>query len=77
MIMVLLNARTVSFYYVWFVFNLLCCKYICGIYLSMMQSNGLCKLNNIYLEDYRRHSVTVTQRRNDHMQVHIIIMEGK
>ena len=32
---------------------------------------------HIYLEDYRRHSVAVSQRRNDHMQVYIIIMVGK
>ena len=31
----------------------------------------------IYLQDYSRHSVAVSQRRNDHMQVYIIIMEGK
>ena len=32
---------------------------------------------NIYLQDYRRYSAAVRQRRNDHMQVYIIIMEGK
>ena len=32
---------------------------------------------HIYLQDYRRHSVAVSQRRNDHMQVYIIIMGGK
>ena len=31
----------------------------------------------IYLQDYKRPSVAVGQRRNDHMQVYIIIMEGK
>ena len=31
----------------------------------------------IYLQDYRRHLVAVSQRRNDHMQLDIIIMEGK
>ena len=30
-----------------------------------------------YLQDYRKHSVAASQRRNDHMQVYIIIMEGK
>ena len=29
-----------------FVFGLLCCKYICDIYLSMLGFNGLCKFNN-------------------------------
>ena len=32
---------------------------------------------HIYLQDYRRHSVTVTQTRNDHTQVYIVIMEDK
>ena len=32
-----------------FVFSLLCCKYICDIYLSMLSFNGSCKFNNIYL----------------------------
>ena len=32
---------------------------------------------HIYLRDFRRHSVAASQRRNDHMQVYIIIMEGK
>ena len=32
---------------------------------------------HIYLQDYRRHSVAASQRRNDHMQVYINIMEGK
>ena len=32
---------------------------------------------HIYLQDYRRHSVAVSQRKNDHMNVYIIIMEGK
>ena len=32
---------------------------------------------HIYAKDYRRHSVAVSQRRNDHMQVSIIIMEDK
>ena len=31
----------------------------------------------IYLQDYRRHSVAVSQSRNDYLQVYIIIMEGK
>ena len=31
----------------------------------------------IYLQDYRRHSVAVSQRKNDNMQVNIIIVEGK
>ena len=30
---------------------------------------------NIYIQDYRRHSVAVSQRTNDHMQVYMIIME--
>ena len=30
-----------------------------------------------YLQDYRKHSVAASQMRNDHMQVYIIIMEGK
>ena len=49
MIMIMLNTRTASFYYVFFVFTLLCCKYICEIYLSIMDSNGLSKLNNIFI----------------------------
>ena len=32
---------------------------------------------HIYLQDYRRHSVAVSQRRNDHIQVYIIITEDK
>ena len=32
---------------------------------------------HIYLQDNRRHAVAVNLRRNDHMQVYIIIMEGK
>ena len=31
-----------------FVFNLLCCKYICDTYLSVLDSNGLCKFSNIF-----------------------------
>ena len=31
---------------------------------------------HIYLQDYKRHPVDVSQRSNDQMQVHIIIMEG-
>ena len=31
-----------------FVFSLLCCKYIYNIYLSMLDFNGLCKFNNIW-----------------------------
>ena len=31
----------------------------------------------IYLQNYRRHSVAVSHSRNDHMQVYIIIREGK
>ena len=30
---------------------------------------------HIYLQDYRRHSVVVSQRMNDHMQDFIIIMK--
>ena len=30
-----------------FVFSLLCCKYVYDIYLSMLNFNGLCKFNNI------------------------------
>ena len=47
------------------------------IFLSLLDYNGLYKFNNIYLQDYIRRSVAVSQRRNDHMQVHIIIMYGK
>ena len=32
---------------------------------------------HVYLQDYRKNSVAVSQRSNDHMQVHIIIMEDK
>ena len=31
----------------------------------------------IYLQDTRKHTAAVSQRRNDHMQVFITIMEGK
>ena len=31
----------------------------------------------IYLQDCRRHSVAMSQRGNGHMQVYIIITEGK
>ena len=34
-------------------------------------------LTHIYLQGYRRNSVSVSQKRNDHMQVYIVIMEGK
>ena len=48
------TAWTASFYYVFFVFSLLCCKYICGIYLSILGFNGLCSattgyFNNIFI----------------------------
>ena len=43
----------------------------------MLDFNGLYKFNNIYSQDYIRLSVAVNQRKNDHMQVYIIIMEGK
>ena len=59
------------------IFSLLCCKYKCDIYLSELDFNGLCKFNNIYLQDYKGHLVAVSQRRNDHRQVYIIMMEGK
>ena len=32
-----------------FVFSLLCCKYLCDIYLSMLDFNGLWKFNNIFI----------------------------
>ena len=32
---------------------------------------------HIYLQDYVRHSVDLSQGRNDHTQVYIIIMYGK
>ena len=38
-----------ALYYVFFFFSLLYCKYKCDIYLSMMDSNGLCKLNKIFI----------------------------
>ena len=61
-----------------FVSGLLCCKHICDIYLSMLGFSGLCKFNKIrYLLNYRRYSVAVSQRRNDHMQDNIIIREVK
>ena len=67
----------VSFCYV-FLFSLLCCKYIRDIYLSMLDFNCFFKilsasltasLRHIYVQDHRRHSVAMTQRRNDHVQV--------
>ena len=42
-----------------------------------MFSNKWLVQQHIYLQDYRRHSVAVSERRNDHMQVYINIMEGK
>ena len=47
-----------------FVFSLLCCKYICDIYLSMLDFNSLYKFN-IFINKINR------------MQVYIIIMKGK
>ena len=47
-----------------FVFTLLCCKYICDIYLSMLDFNDLCSSTTYLLTRL-------------HMQVYIIIMEGK
>ena len=32
---------------------------------------------HIYLQDYKTHPIAASLRRNDHMQVYIIIMEGK
>ena len=32
-----------------FVFSLLYCKYICDIYLSMLDFNDLCKFKNIFI----------------------------
>ena len=32
-----------------FVFGLLCCKYVYDIYLSMLYFNGLCKFNNTFI----------------------------
>ena len=55
-----------------FVFSLLCCKYICDICLNMLLMQVQ---QHIYLEDYRRHSVAVSQRKNDHVQIYIIIMK--
>ena len=34
-----------------FVFSLLCCKYIYDIYLSMLDFNGLCKFKNIFIKN--------------------------
>ena len=38
-----------SFYFVFFVFSLLCCKYLFDIYLNMLDFNGSCKFNNIFI----------------------------
>ena len=32
-----------------FVFSVLCYKYICDIYLSILDFNDLCKFNNIFI----------------------------
>ena len=40
---------TMSFYYVFFVFSLLCCKYVCDIFLSMLEFNGLRKFSKIFI----------------------------
>ena len=42
-----------------------------------MFSNKWVIKQHIYLQDYRRHAVAMSQRGNDHMQVYINIMEGK
>ena len=42
-----------------------------------MFSNKWLVQQHIYLQDYRRHSAAESQRRNDHMQVYINVMEGK
>ena len=59
---------TVSSYYV---FLYLAC-FVVSAYLFQVQVQ-----QHIYLQDCRRHLVAVSQRRNDHMQVYIIIMEDK
>ena len=46
---------------------------MCDIYLKVLDSNDLCKFNNILIHKItEEHSLAV---RNDHMQVDIIIME--
>ena len=45
--------------------------------LHGVNPNELCKFSNIYLEHYRQQSAAVSQWNNDHMQVNIIVMEGK
>ena len=32
-----------------FVISLLCCKYMCDIYLRILDFNGLCKFSNIFI----------------------------
>ena len=36
-------------YFTFFVFSLICCQYICDIYLSMLDFSCLCKFNNTFI----------------------------
>ena len=44
---------------VFFSISLLCCKYVCHIYLSMRNFNGLSKFNNTFNYKVTRHSVAL------------------
>ena len=60
------------------VFSLLCSKYMCDIYLSIAGFQWIMQVQqDIYLQNYRSHSVDVSQRRNGCVHVYIIKMEGK
>ena len=44
----------------------------------MLDFNGLCKFSNTFIYKITKDkTVAVSQRREDHMQVYIVIMEGK
>ena len=60
-----------------FVFSLLCCKYMYDTYLNMLDFNGLCKFNDTFIYKITEYIQAVSQRRNYHMQVSVIIMKGK
>ena len=71
---------TASFLLRFFVFSLLCCKYMCDTYLSNLDFNGLCSAANGLFNNIFNCKITEdiqSQRRNDHMEVYVNMMEGK
>ena len=61
-------TRTASFYYL-FLYQ---ASFVVSTYLLKVQVQ-----QHIYLRDNKRHSVAMSQRRNNHMHVYVIILEGK